>query len=86
MKPELERVAEKLAKAALHADRINEGAAVTILTDLASGRRGWFHDLLGCYIDTDSLAREELREAALHAAAILQIALPESCYAEFYGL
>lgn len=85
---DIEAVAKKLAKAVAGAERTGgEGTAKAILVDLASGRRGWYHDTVGCYIDIEALTREDLREAALKAADVLQITLPEdACYVAFYGL
>lgn len=82
----VEAAAKRLADVVSNVERNNQGGGLTILTDLASGRRGWYHDMLNCFIDVDGMSREELRDAALKAAEALKIVLPESCYEDFYGV
>lgn len=58
-----------------HGDEIRS----IILQDLAAGRRGWYHEMVLCYID-DSAIEQYGRLAAIQAANQLHLTLPEECF------
>ena len=74
--------AEKIVIVLPHIQKLQpEGTTKAILTDLALDRpQAWYKELLECYVDFGNLERNDRRIAAMRAARILRVELPDECY------